>query len=324
MKFRAVIIIVWAMLAFSAQAQETKKDAETLLSEADKLKEAHADTSKIHWKKGGVINITGQQVSLTNWAAGGQSAISASGLLSLFATYTKGKSVWSNNLDMAYGVIKQASNRNWWKNDDRIQFTSKYGYKAFDHTYYTALLDFKSQFAAGYNYPNDSVRISNFLAPAYVVAALGLDYRPNKTVSFFIAPLTGRFTFVNDDTLAKYGAFGVQKEVRDITTGQVTTPYSKLREQFGGYFKMVFRKDIMENITFGTTLELFSDYLKDPQNLYVNWTTLTTFKVNKLISATLSTQLIYDESVMIKDSNGKIGPRMQFKQVLGLGISYKF
>lgn len=324
MKFRAILIIVWATLAFSLKAQETKKDSETLLTETDKLKEAHADTSKIHWKKGGVVSVNGQQVSLTNWAAGGQSAVSASGLLSLFTTYTNGKNVWSNNLDLAYGVIKQASNRKWWKNDDRIQFTSKYGYKAFDHTYYTALLDFKSQFAAGYNYPNDSVKISNFLAPAYVVLALGLDYRPNKTVSFFIAPVTGRFTFVNDDTLAKYGAFGVQKDVRDVATGQITTHYSKFRAQFGGYFKMTFRKDIMQNINFSTTLELFSDYLKNPQNLYVNWTTLTNFKVNKYISATLSTQLIYDEAVMIKGRDGKIGPRTQFKQVLGLGFSYKF
>ncbi len=324
MKLRISLLIVAATFMFNVYGQETKKDSEGLLSESEKLKASHTDTSKIHWRKGGTINVNGQQISLTNWAAGGQSAISANAMLSLFSTYTKGKSVWSNNLDLAYGVIKQASNRKWWKNDDRIQFTSKYGYKAFDHVYYAALLDFKSQFAAGYNYPNDSVRISNFLAPAYLVAALGFDWRPTKNLSIFLAPITGRFTFVNDDTLAKYGAFGVQKEVRDPTTGQVTTPYSKIRAQFGGYFKLVYCREIMENITFGTTLELFSDYLHNPQNLYVNWTTLTTFKVNKYISATLSTQLIYDEAVMIKDSDGKVGPRVQFKEVLGIGFAHKF
>jgi hypothetical protein len=47
-------------------------------------------------------------------------------------------------------------------------------------------------------------------------------------------------------------------------------------------------------------------------------------KVNKFISATLSSQLIYDDAVMIKDVSGKTGPRLQVKQVLGVGLSYKF
>jgi hypothetical protein len=320
---KIIFICTLFFAASSSFAQEIKEAAENLHKHAANSKDVN-DTSKIHWKKSGTIAINGQQVSLTNWAAGGQSAISGSGLVSLYAGYRKGKIEWDNNLDLAYGVIKQATNRKWWKNDDRIQFTSKFGRKAFDNAYYAGLLDFKSQFAAGYNYPNDSVQISNFLAPAYVIAAIGLDLKPTSYLSFFIAPLSTRITFVNDDTLAKYGAFGVQKQIVDPTTNQIITPYRKVREQFGGYFKMMFKKDIMENVSFATTLELFSDYLHNPQNLYVNWTTLTSMKVNKFISATLSSQLIYDDAVMIKDTDGKVGPRLQVKQVLGVGLTYKF
>ncbi|HWY38096.1 MAG TPA: DUF3078 domain-containing protein [Bacteroidia bacterium] len=319
---KKILTCLLLLAAIISYAQETKEVAAGIHSEAEKATDV-ADTSKIHWKTGGTINISGQQVSLTNWAAGGQSAISGSGLVSLFANYSKGKLTWSTNLDLAYGVIKQASNRKWWKNDDRIQFTSKVGHYAFKNTYYTALVDFKSQFAPGYNYPNDSVQISNFLAPAYGIVALGLDFKPTSYMSFFIAPVTTRITIVNDDSLAKHGAFGVQKQVSD-TAGHIITPYKKIRVQYGGYFKMMFKKDIMENITFATVLELFSDYLHNPQNLYVNWTTLTSMKVNKFISATLSTQLIYDDAVMIKDKDGKTGPRLQIKQVLGVGLSYKF
>lgn len=317
------ILTVSLFFIFTSALAQVKDSAQSLLNKMEVMKK-EGDTAKIAWKSGGTINISGQQVSLTNWAAGGQSAISANGMLSVFINYSKNKIVWSNNLDLAYGVIKQSSQRKWWKNDDRLQFTTKFGRYAFKNTYYSALLDFKSQLAPGYNYPNDSVIISNALAPAYVVAAIGLDYRPDKIISFFLAPITARVTYVNDDTLAKVGAFGVQKEVRDPLTGDITTHYSKVRQQFGGYFKMVFQKTVMENVNFGTTLELFSDYLKNPQNLYVNWTTLTTMKVNKWISATLSTQLIYDEAVMIKDKDGKIGPRVQFKQVFGIGLTYKF
>ena len=55
------------------------------------------------------------------------------------------------------------------KNDDKIDFTSKYGYKTSKNWNIASLVNFKSQFTKGYNYPNDSTVISNFLAPAYIL-----------------------------------------------------------------------------------------------------------------------------------------------------------
>jgi len=304
-----------------AQSDEATKN---LQKEADKLKAEQADSTN-PWKKGGVITLSGQQVSLTNWAAGGQSSISANGLLSLFATYKKGDNTWASNADLAYGVVKQGDNKNWWKNDDRIQITSKYGRKAYKKFFYSGLLDFRTQFAEGYNYPNDSVKISNFLAPAYALIALGMDYKPNDNVS-----VTGRVTIVNDQKLADAGAFGVEKAVitknADGTTNYVKG--IKHREEFGGYMKFQFKQNVMENVTFQTVLELFSNYLDRPQNIDVNWTTLTSMKVNKYISATFSTQLMYDNDIDLARSTGSkkgtYGPDVQFKQVLSVGLSYKF
>ena len=166
------------------------------------------------------------------------------------------------------------------------------------------------------------------MAPGYALAAMGFDYKPNDKLSVFIAPATGKFTFVNDDSLAKKGAFGVQKEIRDPNTLVVTQKYLTHREEFGAYFKMQYQTKVMENITFQTILELFSNYMHNPQNIDVNWTTLTTFKVNKFISATLATQLIYDDDIIVSrsagDRKGTSGPDIQFKQVLGLGFTYKF
>jgi hypothetical protein len=304
--------------------------SKSLVSESEKLKKTEADSLK-NWQKGGIATISGQQVSLTNWAAGGQSAVSANGLLSLFATYKKGKDTWSSNMDLAYGVIKQGDNKNWWKNDDRIQLTSKYGRQAFDHLFYTGLLDFKTQFAPGYNYPNDSVKISDFLAPGYGLAAIGFDYKPNDNFSLLVAPLTGKFTIVNNQALADAGAFGVDKSELYISPAgdtTVTRHGRRHREEFGGYLKMQYKEQVMENINFATTLELFSNYLENFGNIDVNWTTLTTMKVNKYISATLSTQLIYDDDIKVLRNSGSkkgtFGPDVQFKQVLGIGFSYKF
>ncbi len=318
------LLIINVLQVFSQQDEAKKLEQEAL-----KMKETLKDTAKL-WTKGGVITLTGQQVSLTNWAAGGQNSISGGGLINLFSGYKKNKTVWDNNLDLAYGVVKQGDNKNWWKNDDRIQLTSKYGRQAYKSFYYSALLDFKTQFAPGYNFPNDSIKISDFLAPAYGLAAVGMDYKPSNDFSVFFAPLTGKFTIVNNDTLAKYGSFGVQKEERDPLTNVIIKHYLKHREEFGGYLKMQFKRTVMENVTFSTVLELFSNYMHNPGNIDVNWTTLTSMKVNKYITATLSTHLIYDDDVKISadKNNDKIpdfnGPRVQFKQVFGVGFSYKF
>jgi hypothetical protein len=92
------------------------------------------------------------------------------------------------------------------------------------------------------------------------------------------------------------------------------------RQEFGGYIKIAFQKDIMTNVNFSTKIDLFSNYLKNPQNIDINWELLLSMKVNKYISATLSTQLIYDDDI---NYNNK-GPKTQFKEIIGIGFSYKF
>ena len=214
---KIILSISLLTIAFSSFAQDvTKDDAEILRAEAEKLRAVVADTVKF-WTIGGVISVNGQQVSLTNWAAGGNNSISIGGLANVFARYRKGKISWDNNLEIGYGVIKQGNNKKWWKNDDKIQITSKIGREAAKHWYYSALADFRTQFVDGYNYPNDSVYISRFMAPGYGLLSLGMDYKPNDHFSAFISPATVKFTFVNDDKLASTGAFGVQKDIIDPT-----------------------------------------------------------------------------------------------------------
>src|SRR5665213_1819330 len=70
----AFLLVTCYLLPVTCNAQDTKTDANTLQDEASKLK-AVVDTSAKHWKHGGIISFSGQEVSLTNWAAGGQGAI---------------------------------------------------------------------------------------------------------------------------------------------------------------------------------------------------------------------------------------------------------
>ncbi len=288
------------------------------------------DTTKL-WTKGGVGAINFSQASFTNWAAGGQNALSLTTLLSVYANYKKDKITWDNSLDLAYGML-QSGVAPLRKNEDKIDFSSKFGRYAFlDHWYYSALVNFKSQFADGYNYPNDSVIVSHFMAPGYLLGSIGMDYKTkDNTLSLFISPLTSKITFVNDQRLADAGAYGVDKAVYD-TAGVKIKNGSTVLSQFGGYLKFTFKKDIIKNVNFATKLELFSNYLKNPQNIAVNWENILSMKVNKFLSASISTNLIYDHNVPVpvkREVNGVTvdgtGPRLQFKEVIAIGISYKF
>jgi hypothetical protein len=294
------------------------------ITDAEKTLRTQAADSTQGWKRGGVFAVNLAQTSLTNWAAGGSNSFAVNGMLSTFANYKRNKSVWVNSLDLGYGLLKQGGS-GYMKTDDKFDFLSKYGYEAFKNFYYSALLNFKTQMAPGYKYPDKTNKISDLFSPAYLLLALGLDYKPSDHFSAFIAPVTGKITFVTDQKLSDAGAFGVK-------------PGNKSFTEFGGYLRAIytrndFKSAFLKNVTFTSKVDLFSNYLEKPQNIVVNWETLIAFKVNKFLSANVNTQLVYDDKIKVPfDRNGNgtietgesIGSLIQFKEILGIGFSYNF
>ena len=318
---KKLIVITLLLSSFNAFSQVT--DGES------KLKAAKVDSTD-GWKKGGLVNINYTQVSLTNWAAGGQNSISLAGFSSLFANYKIGKSTWDNSLVMQFGQVMQGDGP-FVKSDDRIQFTSKYGRDAGKNWYYAALLDFQTQFTVGYSEPNkSSTTISDFMAPAYFLGALGMDYKPSTNFTVFTAPVTAKLTVVNDEALAKTSAFGVEGQERDENGIVTNESFDNTRLEIGGYLRMMYKCKIMKNISYQTNLGLFSNYANNPANIDVNWDNVLNMKVNKYISASITTSLIYDDDIDIAETNKNtgdqdiLGPRTQFKYVLGVGFAYLF
>ncbi len=285
-----------------------------------KLKGQVVDTT--YWNHGVEFGAGINQIALSNWASGGNSSFAGNSFLNLDASYSKGKQSWINSLRFAYGISK-AEREITKKTDDKIELSSKYGYKFHDHWFLSSLGEFKSQFANGYDYKvNDSVKISKFLAPAYVSLGLGIDYMPSQNFSLYMSPASIRIIIVNDQRLADLGSFGVKKAQYD-EFGLLLKHGEKTLFGFGGAIKMVYKATLMDNISMESRVALFSDYLNDPQNVDVNIDAQLIFKVNKYISANISATLVYDDDVIITDSDGRSGPRTQLKEVLGLGLNYK-
>lgn len=288
---------------------------------------AQTDTTKAdpYWKMKAIYGLNGTQTSFVNWNAGGRNNISVLAYISAQANYKKDNLKWDNNLDLALGGLQylgKGVSEGIQKTDDKIDFGTNWGYRLKEHYYFSLLGGFRTQFMDGFAFPNDSIRVSTFMVPGYVNIALGIDYSPKDNFSLFVSPLASKMTFVNDATLANAGAFGVAGAEYD-GLGNVLTEGKRFRGEFGAYLKMKYNKNVAKNIDLKTKIELFSNYMNNPQNIDVNADVLWTFKVNSWFSASLNWTLIYDDDVDIRDNSGNVGPRTQFKSVLGLGIAYK-
>lgn len=264
------------------------------------------------WTTSGSTTLNFSQVAMSNWAAGGVSSMSAVFMFNYAANYKKDKLSWDNTFDFRYGFIKE-KDEDLRKSDDNIDINSKLGIVAKGNWNYAFLLNFKSQFAPGYNYPridNDSP-ISKFMAPGYLNIGAGMDYKTDN-FSAFLSPVSGKFTFVLDDILAEQGAFGVD-------------PGKNTRGEFGATVKLTYKKEILKNVTFDTKLDLFSNYFDNPQNIDVDWTGKLDMKVNDYLSANLIIQMIYDDDIDIEDTEtGTKGPKLQIMEMFGVGLTLKF
>jgi len=276
------------------------------------------------WNRSGDIGLNFSQSHLSNWAAGGDNALNWQGIFNYNVNYAHEKNKWDNNISLALGY-SHLGDAKAIKTDDKIELNSLYGYKATEKLFYSLAFSFKTQFADGFDYKNDSTnRISGFMVPAYITLGLGMEYVPNNNFSINFAPLTGRITIVNDQDMADAGAFGVDPAEYDEITGDKINDGKTTRFEFGAKMTAKLDVKIAENVSFNSKLELFSDYLKNPQNIDVDWQNLITMKVNSWLNANITAHLIYDDDIMITDKDGNIGPRTQFKEVLSIGLSYKF
>jgi len=274
-----------------------------------------------NWKLESIFSLNVTQSSFTNWASGGRNNISGLGFINASADYSKDRIKWANQLTTGIGGV-QYFDEDLEKTDDVIDLQSTFSYGMKDPWYLSVLGGFRTQYLDGYSNAGDSVRSSTFMAPGYVNISLGVEYIPNDNLKIMLSPLSGKFTMVNDQVLANAGAFGVNP-AEYSSMGVLLKKGENFRAELGSYLRVIYKKDLMKNISLRSRIEFFSNYIDNPQNIDVNGELILDFKINKWFSANLQFNVIYDDDISIEDRNGNVGPRTQFKQVIGLGIAYR-
>ena len=308
MKKIVLLVGVFSSLFSYSQDETVKK----IRSESEKnIKKNPADTTSKTWKKGGLYSLNLSQGSLNNWAAGGDKfSLAVNSLLSLYAFYKKDKNSWDNTFDFNLGYVNTTSLGSR-KNDDRFDLLSKYGYALTSKLNAATLFNLRSQLFKGYTYKNNIKSLSsNFMAPGYILLSLGLDYKPTKELSIFVSPSTARFVIVKDTALSNKGLYGVE-------------PGKKSNFEFGAFASINYLKEFNKNLTYKGRLDLFSNYRHNPQNVDLYMTNVLNIKFSKVLSATWSVDLIYDDDVRLFGDN-QTSAALQLKSLVGIGLLVKF
>jgi hypothetical protein len=268
------------------------------------------------------------QTSLSNWVKGGEGTISTAMDLTGYADYdNKKRKLSSNNyIRLKYGLVK-AGDEKLRKNQDLLESNSKINHKAFGKFDFSAVLLFKTQISKGYNYPNDSVPVSKFLNPAILTFGLGLDYKPNKTTSINFSPLSYKITFVPDT--------GRQVPRIDQTKYGIPRDRRSLHEP-GASLIITNEFKPFKEITVTNRLQLFTNYIHNPQNIDVDWELIVTSKINWFTDVRFNTHLIFDDDTKTisnyKDGTPRLGSdgkpvktsRIQFKEMVGFTFVFRF
>jgi hypothetical protein len=270
------------------------------------------------WDLGGNGTLGFTQMYLSNWKAGGRSALSFLSVLKGYANYSSdSKLKWENSGEIRNGWVRQGGDIDQTqKNDDKLELISRLGLSAFKKWYYSAEIDFKTQFFNGYNYPNDSVPISTFMSPSTTFIKLGLDYKPNKKVSLFLSPITAKYVFVRDTALIDQTRYGVSATSRSFWEPGLNVDFS-------------YKLDVTPRISYETKYKMFLNYQQPFKKVDINWENTIVAQLTNRISMTFMLYMLYDDNVTFPtgkfatDGTEIYKAKWQTKELTTVGFSYK-
>lgn len=284
-----------------------------------------------YWENINKVGLNLSEVAFINWNSGGNNSFSALLHGNFGRKYKKELLNWNSTLVIKYGFNAQEG-RELRKTEDQLEINSNFGYRrdSISNWYYSAKFNFNTQLTYGYRYPNTDSPISKFMAPGYAFLGVGTEYSsPEEDLTVYISPVTEKSTFVLDQRLADEGMFGVSPAIKD-EEGNIIEEGERVRTQFGFLVSSDFSKQIFDNIALKNQLRLYSDYLNKFGNIDVDWELNLDLKVNEFVRANVGSHLKYDDDVKFKqdlDGDGNLetgGPKIQFKQLLGVGVVYSF
>lgn len=304
---------------------------------ADRLNELQAAANKEGegWVIGGALGLDFAQLAIFNPRVGsGDNRIAIGGLGNIFLRYQKERTDWITNASLQLAA-QQLADIDWQKSLDILRLNSQFSYKTDNDKWsYSSLLTFES--LAMPTYPGnflkpqeeDSREQARFLSPARMDFSLGLRYQPDEHWSFFWAPASYRLIYVGDQDIANLGIHGTQPvDEDDLTQG-----YKQAFHQLGARMVTTYtNKFLSDKLTYQSRLDLFSNYLREPQNIDVLWQNDIGWQLWKNLSLNFLLEAFYDHDVKVLverpsevNPEGVLGRRVSWTQSLLLKYNFIF
>jgi hypothetical protein len=301
MKKYLLLIIILGITAIS-QAQNSIKGESKI-----------TDTITHRWKNKGNLSFLFNQSNFNNWIAGGENNMSGNLGINYDFNYKKNGIAWDNKVIASYGLLQTKNADFEKKTDDRFEFNSVLGKKAFGEWYYSLFLNFRTQFTKGYIYGKDvngaEIRTenTNLFSPGYLTFGPGILWEKSEHLKINFALLTSKFTFVDKNKTSGLGYvdgsyFGVDAN-------------KSMRYELGFYTSLYYKLNIMTNVSAENTLNLYSNYLDKPKNVDIDYSLAIVMRINRYLSTNVSIQTIYDDNAF---------QGFQTREVFGLAINYGF
>ena len=140
--------------------------------------------------------------------------------------------------------------------------------------------------------------VSKFLNPAILTLGFGLDYKPNTTTSINFSPLSYKGTYMTDTVHIDQTAYGIPHNKKSLhepgVSLMVTNDYKPVK-----------------SVTITNRLQLFTNYIHNPQNVDVDWEMIATANLNWFTDVRFNTHLIFDDDAktLVFDRGKESGPR---------------
>ncbi len=262
--------------------------------------ETATDTTKFWTKKGNISLLFNQSAYNKQWLGGGTSNVAGNFGLNYDFNYKKDDIVWDNKFILAYGLTKIKGGDKPAKTDDRLELNSLWGKKAKGQWYYSMFFNFKTQMDTGLD-KNDE-KISHFFSPAYFQLGPGMLWKKSNNLSVNFSPATSKLIIVHPHFTQFRSSFGVLQG-------------DSSRFEFGSSISGYYKFNIMTNVSVENRLNLYSNYLDNPQNVDVDYQMNVIMKINKYLSANVAVQAIYDDNSV---------QAVQVRELFGLGVNYGF
>jgi hypothetical protein len=258
------------------------------------------DTTKLWSKKGNISLLFNQSAYNKQWLGGGTSNIAGNFSLNYDFNYKKGDVVWDNKFIAAYGLTKIKGDNKIAKTDDRLELNSLWGKKAKGDWYYSLFFNFKTQMDAGSD--KNNLKISHLFSPAYFQFGPGILWKKSNNLSVNFSPSTAKLILVHEHFTEFGPSFGVLQG-------------DSSRFEFGASVFVNYKFNVMTNVSIENRLNLYSNYLDNPQNVDIDYQMHLVMKINKYLSANVVLQTIYDDNSI---------QAVQVSEVFGIGVNYSF